>query len=134
MPDATMMTVAVELDGTLAQYDGWKGHHIIGDPFPGAQAFIRCLQRRFHVVLYTARVADNLSSRRAKLAVENWLREHGFPPVAVYDGIGKPIASWYVDDRAVTLAPTVDTADADYARVLRVLIPDAEPDVPEATQ
>ena len=26
--------IGVDLDGTLAKYDGWKGHNVIGEPIP----------------------------------------------------------------------------------------------------
>ena len=32
--DTKTLTVAVDLDGTLAEYDGWKGEDVIGDPLP----------------------------------------------------------------------------------------------------
>ena len=31
---STSGTIAVDLDGTLARYDGWKGIDHIGDPIP----------------------------------------------------------------------------------------------------
>jgi hypothetical protein len=36
-----MKTVAVDLDATLATYEGWRGIQHIGDPRPGAANFLR---------------------------------------------------------------------------------------------
>lgn len=124
-------TVAVDLDGVLASYDGWKGIECIGDPIPGALEFVgNLLAEGFRVIIFTTRTnawvnraeaagQDHLSvegghrwRRRLKMLVSNWLSQHGFPAEGadfyVYDGPGKPVAIAYVDDRAVCCAPVPD--------------------------
>jgi len=90
-------TVALDLDGVLATYNGF--HAAIGAPLPGSAAFLRRLSALgWDAVLHTCRDAAD---------VDPWLREHGLRlPVAT----GKPIASAYLDDRAVRF--TGDWADA----------------------
>lgn len=127
-PGSPKPTVAVDLDGVLASYDGWKGVDIIGDPIPGAQDFIGCLlSSGLRVIIHTTRTnawvnraehngQDHLAAggghrwrARLRLIVSNWLMQNGFPKESddfyVYDGPGKPIAVAYVDDRAVACAP-----------------------------
>ncbi len=38
-------SVAIDLDGVLATYDGWKGADHIGKPIDGARAFLKELKR-----------------------------------------------------------------------------------------
>lgn len=96
-------SVAVDLDGTLAQYDGWKGAEHIGQPFKGAVQFTKALkQAGFHIIIHTARTceANAYQGKSARIA-RRWLKDHGFKFDEVWTGVGKPIACAYVDDRAV---------------------------------
>lgn len=105
-------SVCVDLDGVLAQYDGWKGVEHIGDPIPGAVLFTKRLQEIARVVIFTTRTnADpkiserNESVERLTQRVRLWLDAHGFAYDEIYVGQGKPLASAYVDDRAVVCRP-----------------------------
>lgn len=115
-------TVCVDLDGTLARYDGWKGVEHIGDPLPGAVEFVRELTTFAEVVIYTTRckafpdgkydsgdsIKDYVAETPEDLArrVSCWLQKHDFPlQIRVYAGQGKPIASAYIDDRSVVCQP-----------------------------
>lgn len=108
------MNVAVDLDGVLAQYDGWDVHGLdnIGPPVEGAKEFLLALlDDGFKVVVYTTRTNPDPFNdgeyREApeKLAgrVRAWLRQNGMwlEGVSVFMGRGKPIACAYVDNRAV---------------------------------
>lgn len=123
--------IAVDLDGTLAKYDGWKGISHIGDPFPGAREFMDKLCDRFHVVVYTTRtnyrvnkrpdtIKNAISSkewaRGLKRKIEEWLLGNCIPCHEVYDGNGKPMAAAFVDDRAVPCSGNPD--EAEYGRML----------------
>jgi hypothetical protein len=82
----------VDLDGTLASYDGWRGEASIGDPIPGAVEAMERLIQEFDVYVYTV--------RQEKGFVAQWLQEHGFPAkIQVFSG-DKPMAWAYIDDRA----------------------------------
>ena len=107
-------SVCVDLDGVLASYrDGWKGVEQIGDPIPGAVEFTRQLSEFARVVIFTTRVKRDMDDRPpqyqepgALLAlVQGWLDRHGFTYDEIYEGQGKPIASAYIDDRAVVCRP-----------------------------
>lgn len=90
-------TVCLDLDGVLAQYDGWRGEGHLGDPIPGALEAVRRLQKTYDVVVHTTRSGDLVSS---------WLERHGFTGVRVSSV--KPPAVAYVDDRAVRFTGTWD--------------------------
>lgn len=117
-------TVAVDLDATLATYHGWQGLEAIGDPRPGAVAFLWELVQTHRVVIHTARVSDcdGRNPAYAAMLVTNWLHRHGFPldfRVSVWGGVGKPIAAVYLDDRAVTIRE--NPGPDDFAEALGVI-------------
>lgn len=94
-------TVAMDLDGTLAQYNGWKGEEVIGDLLPGAREAMQSLKDAgTQVIIFTTRGRTDL--------IKAWLEKNRVP----YDHInqnpdqpkgtsGKILADVYVDDRAL---------------------------------
>lgn len=68
--------IGVDLDGTLAEYGGWKGADNIGAPIPAMVA--RVLE--WHnggreVRIFTARVAHD-EDGSARAGIERWCEEH----------------------------------------------------------
>lgn len=126
--------VAVDLDGVLAQYDGWKGRDHIGHPIKGAREFLLDLRERgYRVVVYTTRCNVSMNSDvvpseygettiagSLRKLVESWLAKWGMPYDEVYVGQGKPHATAFVDDRAVSCQPQ-DHGDAAFLQALREL-------------
>lgn len=103
-------TVAVDLDGVLAQYDNWKGVECIGDPIEGAREFISNLLSEFKVVIHTTRCSQTSNQGYTEHSLEehirNWLTKHKFPAgIEIWVREGKPIAVAYIDDRAVCCKP-----------------------------
>lgn len=50
-------TIAVDFDGTLAHYDGWRGAGVLGEPIPEMLERVkRWLAEGVKVVIFTARV------------------------------------------------------------------------------
>lgn len=109
-----MKLIAVDLDGTLAEYDGWKGDDIIGDPIPGAKEFLLELGKLGKIIIHTVRVSfytlerthqftmnpdDYIRNRM--LAVRDWMNDNNLRFDSIWGGIGKPYADVYIDDRAV---------------------------------
>jgi hypothetical protein len=98
---AHIPTVAVDLDGTLAEYDGWQGEDHIGAPRPGAREAMQQLRNAgCRIVVFTCR--GNVP------VVKQWLDAHDIPydyvnvnPDQVPGTSGKVQADVYIDDRAV---------------------------------
>lgn len=66
----------VDLDGTLAYYDGWKGSGVIGEPIkPMVDRVKSWLAAGQEVKILTARVAGQDVSVERK-AIEKWCVEH----------------------------------------------------------
>lgn len=95
-------TICIDLDGTLADYDGWDGDWTpIGEPIDGAREFCEQLAAEgWRIIIHTCRGQID--------QVEEWLAKHRIR----HDGINcvehnangsssKPIADVYLDDRAV---------------------------------
>ena len=106
-------TICIDLDGTLAGYDGWKGADHFGAPLPGAREALAGLRARgWRIIIFTTR------GDREKVGA--YLRRHGLmfdyinehPDQPAGTNPGKPFAHVYVDDRAVTYrgdwAATID--------------------------
>lgn len=67
--------IAVDLDGTLAVYNGWKGVDHIGPPVPRMVEIIKKhLAQGDTVKIFTARLCDGLESTRIR--IEDWSEEH----------------------------------------------------------
>lgn len=107
-------TVAVDLDGVLAEYDGWEGLEKIGGPVDGARNFLLSLREEgIEVVIHTTRAnpdpfnegINRHAGKNAGDIIRSWLEKHDMHYDRVFTGEGKPIATAYVDDRAITCRP-----------------------------
>ena len=71
------MHIAVDLDRTLAYYDGWRGPLHIGHPIP---AMVRCVQEHLMkgdtVTIFSARIHDDpktgVTAEQVKKAISDW--------------------------------------------------------------
>lgn len=72
--------IGVDLDGTLARYDGWKGPDHIGEPVPIMMQRVKTWLRRGKTIkIFTARasVSEQIPPVKA------WLKKHGLPDLEV---------------------------------------------------
>jgi len=93
-------TIAVDFDGVIADYDGWKGFGVLGAPRQDVRGVLEALRKEgWKIVVHTT---------RGQQEIADYLMLHGI----VYDEINqnsdyrtlgvKPVADVYWDDRAVT--------------------------------
>ena len=55
------LTIAVDFDGVIADYDGWKGAGILGSPRQDVIAALRQLRsQEWKIIVYTTRGIDEL--------------------------------------------------------------------------
>lgn len=93
--------IGVDLDGTLAHYDGWKGHDHIGQPIPAMLERVRYwINLGITVKVFTARCCI---PEQVPPVVE-WLERHGLGDLEVTNvkDFGM-IELW--DDRCVRVIP-----------------------------
>ena len=89
--------IGVDLDGTLARYEGWQGRDHIGDPIPAMMALVkRWLDDGIKVKIFTARACkqDHIPP------VKEWLKKNGLPDLEVTNCKDFGMVALY-DDRCV---------------------------------
>lgn len=126
------MNVAIDLDGTLSEWDG--DARTCGRWIAGGQQFLReMLARGIGPIIHTCRAHWAYGGGVDEVC--RFLEEAGFEYVFIYDdvvghkpkpgcvgiwmGEGKPIAAAYVDDRAVFFNGSWDDALSDVERRLK---------------
>lgn len=97
--NASRRTIAVDFDGVIANYDGWKGYGVLGHPRKDVVEALRGLcAEGWKIVIHTTRGDDE---------VGGYLAQHDIPYHEInrnsdYKTKGmKPVADVYWDDRAV---------------------------------
>lgn len=96
-----LKTIAVDFDGVLASYDGWKGFNVLGQPnFEVINAVNSLYDLNYHILIFT--------TRKTTLTLKCWLKKykvkyhainsnkHNPPNTSI-----KPIYDCIIDDRAV---------------------------------
>jgi hypothetical protein len=101
MPPKKPRIIAVDFDGTLCEYDGWKGPAHFGKPIPGVVKTLRELKKlSWAVVIWTTRKNDH--ALRAHLEKYNvpydYINKHPWQPPG---SSHKITADVYLDDRAM---------------------------------
>ena len=92
------LTIAVDFDGVIADYDGWKGDEAVGAPRPDVIDALRLLRTEgWKIVVYSSRGTDELT----KYLVENRVPFDEINRNSSFQTGGtKPVANVYWDDRA----------------------------------
>lgn len=94
-------TIAVDLDGTLAYYEGWQGSNKIGKPIPKMLARVKqWIEDGETIVIFTARADDP----EAVEAIEAWLEENGIGGLRVTNVKDRYMKEFW-DDRAIQIIP-----------------------------
>lgn len=92
------MSIAVDLDGTLAEYHGWKGPEHIGIAVPKMLERVKAwIKEGEEVKIFTARIHND---EVALATVRTWLIENGIGALEVTN-IKSPDMKEFWDDRAV---------------------------------
>lgn len=93
--------IGVDLDGTLAEYHGWRGADHIGKPIPAMMERVRkWLAEGVTVKIFTARATlpEQIPPVRA------WLERHGLPALEVTNVKDFGMVELW-DDRCVQVRP-----------------------------
>lgn len=94
--------VGVDLDGTLAVYDGWKGPKYIGKPIPAIVDYVKALlEANVEVRIFTARCQEG---PEVVEAIKTWCLEHIGRRLMVTDRKDFSMV-FALDDRIVSVEP-----------------------------
>lgn len=94
--------IGVDLDGTLAVYDGWKGEQHIGEPVPLMVDRVKdWLTRGYEVRIFTARVCGG-DPRGCREVIQAWCQKHIGTLLPVTNEKDFGMIALY-DDRAVAV-------------------------------
>lgn len=92
-------TIAVDFDGVIAEYSGWKGVSVLGAPRPDVcEALLALRGEGWKIVIHTT---------RGEAEIADYMVRHGIPFEEInrnsdYKTQGqKPVADVYWDDRAI---------------------------------
>lgn len=92
--------IGIDLDGTLAEYYGWKGPLNIGPPIPKMVEFVKNLRKMGKTVkIFTARIDEPRNWDIIK-AIENWCMEHIGETFQITN-VKDKYCELIIDDRAV---------------------------------
>ena len=96
-----------DLDGTLAEYNGWKGIDHIGNPIKGTVGYAKSLHDSGRQVkIFTARVAESDQEKRAiaREHIEKWCEKNlGFVPEVT--NVKDKLMETCFDDRSIQVIP-----------------------------
>jgi len=93
--------IGVDLDGTLAHYDHWRGPDHIGEPVHDMMNRVRnWVSQGILVKIFTARASDPSQVKY----VERWIEAHGLPKLEVTNVKDFAMIELW-DDRAVQVIP-----------------------------
>lgn len=95
--------VCVDLDGCLANFDGWKGFFSIGKPNKRIVFMIRNLKKMgCEIIVHSCRVttADHKLFHPSVKNLKNWLKKNRVPFDEIWTKVGKPFGHVYIDDNS----------------------------------
>ena len=98
--------IGVDLDGTLAMYNGWHGYEYIGEPIPLMMERVKHWIEEGRIVkIFTARITDE----EARIPIQTWLDKHGIGQLEITNVKDfKMIQLW--DDRCIQVMPNMGIA------------------------
>lgn len=96
--------IGVDLDGTLAQYDEWRGPDHIGAPVPLMLERVKAwLAQGKDVRIFTARVSGE-DTQQVRKVICSWLKEHLGMELPITNQKDYAMVELW-DDRAVQVIP-----------------------------
>jgi hypothetical protein len=103
--------IGVDLDGTLAKYDGWRGVYHVGEPVPLMLHRVKVWRAEGRDVrIFTARIwtdgtqERDSEARKARLVIEVWLQKHLGEVLPITNAKDFEMAELW-DDRCVRVLP-----------------------------
>ena len=96
--DSAVPWIGVDLDGTLAEYNGWVSQGHIGKPIWRMVNIVkRILERNIRVKIFTARAGFP----KMEKPIQTWLEKAGLPSDLEVTNVKDHACIMIIDDRAV---------------------------------
>ncbi len=95
-------TICIDFDGTIAEYNGWKGQGVFGCPVDGVRSALERLKEAGRVIIiHTTRGEEqDIVNYLGRYKIPwDYINHNPFQPS--YHNLGKPLADVYIDDRAL---------------------------------
>lgn len=95
-------TIAVDFDRVLFTHESWQGHYHVGEPMPGARdALIMLRDLGFKIMIWTTRAQKEIIAEACEKngIPYDYINENPNQPPEINPS--KPVADYYIDDRAV---------------------------------
>ena len=99
------LNVAVDFDGVLNTYDGWKGEYELFEPRRGVGFFLSKLDEKYNIIIFT---------NRKPQSVWRWLEDYNLACFVKEVTNTKPRAFVYVDDRGLKF-------EGDFDKTLKII-------------
>lgn len=96
--------IAVDIDGTLAEFDQWRGYKHLGKPIKKIADKLRDEAKAgSYIIIHTVRIARPNGGilPQALRALVSWLDSNHISYSEIWVGTGKPYGDSYIDDRAI---------------------------------
>ena len=106
------LTIAFDLDGTLAEYHGYEGPFIFGPPNPGMKELFERLQKQGHDCgIYSCRNNEEVNYWCKRYDIKpTWINRNQFLSI---DCINKPFADIYIDDKCIKFTGCADKLESE---------------------
>ena len=99
-----MKVLAIDMDGTLAHENKWRGIGHFGEPInETVNDLLRERENGARIIIHTCRIngTKKFPMSWQKKNIERWLKHHNIPYDEIWTGRGKPEADEYWDNKAV---------------------------------
>ena len=87
------MVIAIDFDGVIHDWHHPKPGRKMGPPMEGAKVALDALHQQGHHII--------IHSCNRPSVIADWMGYYEIPYASIWQGVGKPVASWYLDDRGV---------------------------------
>jgi len=105
-----MKTIAVDFDGTIAHYNGWKGKGVFGSPIDGCRVFLLKLRQEGWTIIVNTTRSETSDIHRYLTDYKIPFDHINFSPKTQEQFLSpaKVLADVYLDDRAVRFTGKYD--------------------------
>jgi histidinol phosphatase-like enzyme len=103
--EQTLSVIAIDFDGVIHKNSmGFYDGTIYDNPVEGVKEALKCLSRKFQIVIFTCKAKPNrplVNGKSGKRLIVEWLRKHDLFKYISDITHEKPRAMFYIDDKGI---------------------------------